>query len=52
MQSSKAYFPMEVTELGIVTEVNEAQPLKTSYLMKVTELGIATDAKEVQSLKA
>ena len=40
MQSRKAETPIEVTELGIVTEVKPMQPYKAPLPIEVTELGI------------
>ena len=48
----KAEFSMEVTELGIVTLVNEVQPEKTYPSMAVMESGIVMLVSEEQSLKA
>ena len=39
---------MEVTELGMVTEVRPVQPLKVEFPMEVTELGMVTDVRPVQ----
>ena len=39
---------MLVTELGIVIEVNEEQPLKAAPPMLVTELGIVIEVNEEQ----
>ena len=46
VQPSKADQPIEVTELGMVTEVRPVQPLKP--LRNVTELGMVTEVKPVQ----
>ncbi len=40
---------MEVTEEGIVTEVNPLQPRKDRFPMEVTEEGIVIDVKPMQS---
>lgn len=40
LQLPKAYWPILVTEEGIVTEVNPVQPQKASAPIEVTELGI------------
>ena len=47
VQSEKAELPMEVTELGIVTDDKLLQPLKASTPIEVTELGIVTDVNPV-----
>ncbi len=41
LQSLKAFSPIEVTELGITTEVKPLQPLKTSSLRIVNVFGIS-----------
>ena len=38
---------MDVTELGIVTDVSPVHPRKAKLLMDVTELGIVTDVSPV-----
>ena len=43
---------MEVTELGIVTEVKPVQPEKAEPPIEVIELGIATEVKPLQPEKA
>ena len=40
-----------VTELGILMETREEQPLKTLLPIVVTELGILTETREEQPLK-
>ena len=42
-QLEKVLFPIDVTELGIVTEVKLKQPEKAPFPIDVTELGIATE---------
>ena len=41
---------MEVTELGIVTEVKPLQSENAKLRMEVTELGIVTEVKPLQPL--
>lgn len=48
-QSLKAEFPMEVTELGMVTLDSVEQPRKAEFSMEVTELGIVTLVRDEQS---
>ena len=43
---------MEVTEVGMVTEVRLVQPSKAYSPMEVTELGIVTEVSPVQPEKA
>ena len=39
---------MLVTELGMVTEVREEQPLNADSSMLVTEVGMVTEVREEQ----
>ena len=39
---------MDVTELGMVTEVRPLQPMKALYPMDVTELGMVTEVRPLQ----
>ena len=39
---------MDVTELGMVTEVRPLQPEKAAYPMDVTELGMVTEVRPLQ----
>ena len=48
LQPLKALSPIEVTEIGIVTDDKLLQPLKASTPIEVTELGIETDDKLLQ----
>ena len=50
-QPLNALSPIEITELGIVMEVNPLQSLKAELSIEVTELGIVTLDKCVQLLK-
>ena len=43
---------MEMTELGMVTEVSPEQPLKANSPIEVTELPMVTEVSPEQSLKA
>ena len=43
---------MDVTELGIVTDVSPLHPEKAKLSMDVTELGIVTDVSPVHPSKA
>ena len=43
---------MEVTELGMVTEVRPLQPEKAMSPMEVTELGMVTEVSPLQPRKA
>ena len=43
---------MEVTELGMVTDVRPLQPSKALKPMDVTELGMVTDVRPLQPEKA
>ena len=52
VQSSNALSPIEVTELGMVTEVNPVQPSNAEYPIEVTELGMLTEVKPEQSENA
>ena len=47
----KAVASIDVTEVGIVSNVKAVQPLKAEAAIDVTELGILTDVKAVQPLK-
>lgn len=47
-QPAKGHPPIEVTELGIVTEVRPMQPSKAERPIDVTELGILTELRPVQ----
>ena len=40
---------MEVTELGMVTEVRDSQLLKADFPIDVTELGMVTEASSLQA---
>ena len=51
-QLPKGLFPMDVTELGIVMEVNLEQPEKALFPILYTELGIVMEVKLEQSSKA
>jgi hypothetical protein len=48
VQKPKAADPIEVTELGIVNELNLLQPKKAELPIAVTELGIATEVNPEQ----
>ena len=48
MQPLNAAFPIDVTLLGIVTDVNEVQSENTPGPIDVTLLGMVTDVNEVQ----
>lgn len=48
MQLPKARYPIEVTELGIITEVRPEQPINAPSPIEVTDLGIVTDVRPVQ----
>ena len=52
VQPSKAYSPIEVTELPMVTEVRPVQYLKAKAPIEVTELGMITEVRPSHSLKA
>jgi len=43
---------MEVTDVGIKTEVREVQESKTASTIAVTDVGIKTEVREVQEEKA
>ena len=47
--SRKAPEPIEVTALGIITEVRPEQPEKAYSPIEVTELGIITEVRPEQS---
>jgi len=47
-QSSKAYSPMEVTELPMDTEVSPEQSQKAKSPIEVTELGMVTEVSPEQ----
>lgn len=47
-QSAKTALPIEVTELGMVIEVNSLHPEKTQLPMVETELPMVTEVKPVQ----
>ena len=49
LQPLNAFDPIEVTELGIVIDVNELQPSNAPFPIEVTELGIVIDVNEIQS---
>ena len=51
-QLSNAEFPIEVTELPIVTLVKRQQLLNAEFPIEVTEFGIVTLVKPVHSLNA
>jgi hypothetical protein len=44
--------PIDVTLVGIVTDVKLSQPTKVASLIDVTLVGIVTDVKLLQPLKA
>ncbi len=48
MQFSNVSSPIEVTELGMVTEASLLQSLNALFPIEVTELGMATEARLVQ----
>ena len=50
-QPTKAYFPIVVTELGMVREVKLLHPQKAFSPILVTESGMITDCNLVQSKK-
>ena len=52
VQSWKAYIPIYVTELPIVTPVSRMQPRKATLPIEVTELPIVTLVSPVQPSKA
>ena len=52
VQPLKAALPIEVTELGIVTDVKPVQPEKASKSINLTELPMVTEVKPVQPMKA
>ena len=52
LQPVNASSPIEVTELGITTEVKLLQPVNAYLPIEVTELGISTDVKLLQPEKA
>ena len=49
LQPAKAPLPIEVTELGIVTEVRPVQPEKEPAPIVVTELPMMTEVRPVQN---
>ena len=49
VQPEKAFSPIEVTELGMVTLVMPVQPLKAEPPIEVTELGMVMLVKPEQS---
>ena len=51
-QLKKAYLPIEVTELPMVTEVRPEQPAKAPSPIEVTELGMVTEVSPEQPEKA
>ena len=51
-QPLKADVPTDVTELGMVTDVNPLQPLKADVPIVVTEFPIVMDVKPIQPLNA
>ena len=51
-QLSKAHESIDVTELGMLTDVKPLQPWKALFPIEVTELGIAIELKPEQELKA
>ena len=48
LQYSKASSPIDVTLLGIVTEVKSLQRLKAEFPIDVTPLGIVMEVKPLQ----
>ena len=52
VQSEKAQFPIDVTELGMVRDVKPEQPARAHSPIDVTELGMMMDVKLVQPEKA
>ena len=44
----KAEYPIEVTELGMVTEARLVQPENAEPPIEVTELGMVTEVRLVQ----
>ena len=52
LQLRKALLPMEVTDVGIVTEVREVQLPKACCPIEVTDEGIVTEVRELQPKKA
>ena len=52
MQYWKAFFPILITEFGIVTDVRLLQLEKIPSPILVTEFGIETDVKPMQPEKA
>ena len=48
LQPEKAELPIEVTELGISTDVKLLQPEKAEPPIDLTEFGISTDVKPLQ----
>jgi len=51
LHPEKADLPIDVTELGIFTDVKLLQSEKADSPIDVTELGISTDDRFVQPLK-
>ena len=51
-QSSKAPYPIVVTDSPMLTDARDLQNLKASSPIVVTELGMSIDAREVQQEKA
>ena len=52
LHAVKAKLPMDVTEVGMVTDTNEVQLLKALAPMDATEVGMVTDTNEGHELKA
>ena len=48
LQFKNAVRPIEVTELGIVTDVSLLQSINAKSPIEVTELGIVTDVSPLQ----
>ena len=51
-QPAKALFPIEMTELGIVTAVSPLHPSKAQRPIEVTEVGKVTEIKPEQPQNA
>lgn len=50
MQLPKVRYPIEVTELGIITEVRPEQSINAPSPIEVTELGIITEVRPIQGM--
>ena len=52
MQLPNTAVPIVMTELGIVIEANDVQPLNALFPILVTELGIVIEVNAVQLINA